>query len=56
MISAAKRFASDETGVTAVEYGLVAALVAVVIIVGAKALGSQANTTLNTTATKVKAL
>lgn len=40
-ISAVKDFAADENGVTAIEYGLIAALVGVGIIVGATALGGK---------------
>ena len=35
------RFVKDESGATAIEYGLIAALVAVGIIAGATALGTQ---------------
>jgi pilus assembly protein Flp/PilA len=35
------RFIKDETGVTAIEYGLIAALVAVVIISGVTEVGSN---------------
>ncbi|MGZ3274795.1 MAG: Flp family type IVb pilin [Caulobacteraceae bacterium] len=38
------RFVRDESGATAVEYGLIAALIGVVIIAGAGALGSALNT------------
>ena len=38
-----KQFARDEEGVTAIEYGLIAALVAVVLIAGATALGANLN-------------
>lgn len=34
------RFVKDESGATAIEYGLIAALIAVAIITGAGALGS----------------
>lgn len=37
-------FARDEEGVTAIEYGLLAALIAVAIIVGAGLVGSNLNT------------
>jgi pilus assembly protein Flp/PilA len=37
------RFAKDESGATAIEYGLIAALIAVAIIVGAGALGTAIN-------------
>jgi pilus assembly protein Flp/PilA len=36
-----KRFVKDESGATAIEYGLIAALIAVGIIVAAGALGAQ---------------
>jgi pilus assembly protein Flp/PilA len=36
-------FCGDEEGVTAIEYGLIAALVAVVIIAGATLLGTNLN-------------
>ena len=39
------RFASDETGATAIEYGMIAALVAVVIIGSLKLLGSKLGVT-----------
>ena len=35
------RFANDESGATAIEYGLIAALVGVAIIGGATILGSK---------------
>ena len=35
------RFVKDESGATAIEYGLIAALIAVAIIGGASALGSS---------------
>lgn len=38
-ISAVKAFAADENGVTAIEYGLIASLVGVGIVVAAGALG-----------------
>jgi len=37
------RFACSESGATAVEYGLIAALIGVVIIAGAGALGTALN-------------
>ncbi len=33
------RFIKDESGATAIEYGLIAALIAVALIAGAKAIG-----------------
>lgn len=38
-----KNFMQEEDGVTAIEYGLIAALVAVAIVVGAGALGTNLN-------------
>lgn len=43
MKEAIKRFWNDEEGATAIEYGLIAGLIAVVIIVGATALGENIN-------------
>ena len=37
------RFVKDESGATAIEYGLIAALIAVAIIVGAGTLGNTLN-------------
>lgn len=44
------RFVRDESGATAIEYGLIAALIAVAIIV----ILGQVGTTLSATFTKVK--
>lgn len=38
------RFAKDESGATAIEYGLIAALIALAIVAGAGALGDSLNT------------
>ena len=40
-------FARDGRGATAIEYGLIAALIAVVIIAGASSLGKNVGTTFN---------
>jgi pilus assembly protein Flp/PilA len=37
------RFVKDESGATAIEYGLIAALIALAIMVGAGALGNALN-------------
>jgi pilus assembly protein Flp/PilA len=37
------RFAKDERGVTAIEYGLIASLVALAVITGAGQLGTSLN-------------
>ena len=38
-----KNFVNDESGATAIEYGLIAALIAVAMIAGATALGESIN-------------
>ncbi|CAN7227353.1 Flp/Fap pilin component [compost metagenome] len=38
-----KQFIRDEDGVTAIEYGLIAALIAVVIIVSVQTIGTKLN-------------
>ncbi|MBW1954060.1 MAG: Flp family type IVb pilin [Deltaproteobacteria bacterium] len=43
-----KKFFKDEAGVTAIEYGLIAALIAVVIIVAVTAVGKGINKTFDT--------
>ena len=45
------RFVKDESGATAIEYGLIAALIAVGIIAAARGLGSQIAATFNTVTT-----
>ncbi len=42
-----KNFAREEDGVTAIEYGLIAALIAVVIIGGTTLVGTSLNTLFN---------
>jgi pilus assembly protein Flp/PilA len=37
------RFMKDESGATAIEYGLIAALISVALITGATALGNSLN-------------
>ena len=44
------KLAKDETGVTAIEYGLIAALVAVVCITVWKTLGTTLSSTFSTVA------
>ena len=45
------RFAKDESGVTAIEYGLIAALIAIVIIGAVTAVGGSLTTTFNNVST-----
>jgi pilus assembly protein Flp/PilA len=42
------RFAKDESGATAIEYGLIAALIALAILAGAGAVGDSLDTQFNT--------
>ena len=53
MFSLPKRFWGDESGATAVEYGLIVALIAVVVITGITSVGSHLATRFNSTATSV---
>ncbi len=48
-------FIRDEDGATAIEYGLIAALIAVVIIAGLTLLGTSMNDKFNTIGTTVQA-
>ena len=45
------RFAKDDTGVTAIEYGLIASLIAVVIITAVTLIGTNLTAKFNTIAT-----
>ncbi|MFC5386267.1 Flp family type IVb pilin [Aquamicrobium segne] len=49
------RFVKDESGATAIEYGLIAALIAVGIIVAATALGTSISATFTTVSGKLDA-
>lgn len=44
----------DESGATAIEYGLIAALIAIVIIAGATFVGNKLNTTFSGVANNLK--
>ena len=46
----------DQKGVTAIEYGLLAALIAVMIIAGATLAGSSLNTLFNDIGTKLSSI
>lgn len=48
MIERLKQFITDEEGVTAIEYGLIAALIAVVIIGAVTTVGNNLNTVFET--------
>jgi len=45
-----KRFAADQSGATAIEYGLIAASIAVVIITALQLLGTNLTATFNSVA------
>jgi pilus assembly protein Flp/PilA len=45
------RFAKDESGVTAIEYGLISSLIAVVIITAVTLIGTNLTTKFNAVAT-----
>ena len=54
MINLVKRFVKDESGATAVEYGLVAAGISVAIIAVVQGVGSKLNTTFTSVQTALK--
>ncbi|MBU0584575.1 MAG: Flp family type IVb pilin [Alphaproteobacteria bacterium] len=47
------RFIKDESGATAIEYGLIAALIALAIMVGAGAVGNSLDSKFSSIATKL---
>ncbi|MCH4548649.1 Flp family type IVb pilin [Rhizobium leguminosarum bv. viciae] len=47
------RFLKDESGATAIEYGLIAALISVALITGATTLGNNIGNTFTTLSTKM---
>jgi pilus assembly protein Flp/PilA len=53
LIHSFRRFWHDESGVSAIEYGLLAALVALAIVTGAGALGTDLNTIFTSIGTKL---
>lgn len=55
-IYAVKAFAHDEDGVTAIEYGLIAALVGVAIVTGATLLGDELGTIFNAIGNKLSGI
>jgi pilus assembly protein Flp/PilA len=52
VLAALRRFAADESGATAIEYGLIAALVAVVAIVAMTSFGNNLSRMFNTVETR----
>ncbi|MCB1418126.1 MAG: Flp family type IVb pilin [Notoacmeibacter sp.] len=47
------RFAKDESGATAIEYGLIAALISVAIMAGAGTIGNTLNNKFSSIATDI---
>ena len=48
MKSLLRHFLKNESGATAIEYGLIAALISIVIIVGVRSIGTKLSNTFNT--------
>ena len=48
-----KNFFNDQSGATAIEYGLIAALIAVAAVAAMTTVGGNLSTTFNTVATKL---
>ena len=55
MKSLVTKFVKDESGATAIEYGLIAALIAVAMIVGARSVGTAVNAKFSNVAGRVNA-
>jgi pilus assembly protein Flp/PilA len=53
IVSAITRFAEDEGGVTAIEYGLIAALIGVIAIAAMTNIGTSLQTKFNYVATQL---
>jgi pilus assembly protein Flp/PilA len=53
MLGVLVRLLKDESGATAIEYGLIAALIAVAAVSVMSTVGSHLSTTFNTVATKL---
>jgi pilus assembly protein Flp/PilA len=49
-----KNFVADESGATAIEYGLIAAGIAIAIITAVNGVGTQLSTNFNTISTSLK--
>ena len=54
MFKSMKNFVADESGVTAIEYALIASLIAVFIIVAVQLVGTQVSTVFNEVGTTLK--
>ena len=49
-----RAFWADQTGATSIEYGLIAALIAIVIITGVSAIGTKLSTKFTTISSNLK--
>jgi pilus assembly protein Flp/PilA len=54
MFKSMEKFVSDESGVTAIEYALIASLIAVFIIVAVQGVGTKVSTVFNQIASTLK--
>ncbi len=54
MLKCIKAFVRDELGATAIEYGLIAAGIAVAIITAVKGIGTKLNTSFGSISTQLK--
>ena len=54
MIKLLAKFAHDESGATAIEYGLIAAGISIAIITVVGTVGTKLNTTFNSVSTALK--
>ncbi len=53
MLRSVRNFAKDDRGATAIEYGLIASLIALAIITAVTAVGTNLNNTFNSVATNL---
>jgi pilus assembly protein Flp/PilA len=54
MVRLLRLFSKDQSGATAIEYGLIAAGIALVIIAAVQSIGSSLNTTFSSVSSAVK--
>jgi pilus assembly protein Flp/PilA len=54
MMAALTQFLADESGATAIEYGLIVAGIAIAIITAVKGVGTKLNTTFSSVSTQLK--
>jgi pilus assembly protein Flp/PilA len=54
MIKSVKKFVANESGATAIEYALIASLIAVFIITAVTAVGTQVSTVFSEVANSIK--